>query len=98
VAESDPNGRDRCSQMTITFNGSFTTNGAGGTVFYEWVRVDSQGNRTVVPEAPIRIATGDTSSHAVVSDAFTPAHSGTEQLVFLVPSYTVPAQGWSCRG
>jgi hypothetical protein len=84
--------------LIVTATGSFTTNGVGGWVSYEWVRVDSQGNRTVTPEAPIRIAAGDRSSHAVVSDVFTPAHSGTDQLVFLSPSYTVPAQGWSCVG
>lgn len=98
MAESDPNGRDRCSQMTITFSGSLTTNGVGGTVYYGWIRVDNHGNRTVIPEQPIQIAAGDTSRHAVVSDSFTPGHSGTDQLFFLSPSYTVPAQGWSCSG
>src|SRR5438067_6074774 len=88
----------RCSQTTVTATGNFTTNGVGGWVFYEWVRVDSQGNRSVIAEVPIRIAAGDTSTHAVATDSFTPQHSGTDQLVFLSPSYTVPAQSWSCIG
>lgn len=92
------NNKNRCFQTSVSASGSFTTNGVGGWVSYEWVRVDSQGNRTVTPEAPIRIAAGDTSSHTVVSDTFTPAHSGTDQLVFLSPLYTAPAQAWSCIG
>ncbi len=83
---------------SVTATGSFTTNGAGGWVFYEWDRVDSQGNLTVIPEAPIRVAAGDRSSHAVVTDSFTPQQSGTDQLVFLNPAYTVAAQSWSCVG
>lgn len=83
----------------VTATGSFTTNGAGGLVYYQWVHYDASGNRTgVTIEAPIRVAVGDTSSHAVASDSFTPADSGTDQLVFLSPSYTVPAQGWNCVG
>jgi hypothetical protein len=78
--------------------GSFTTNGAGGSVSYEWVRVDSQGTQTTIPEPPIQVAPGDTSLHAVASDTFTPAHSGTDQLVFLSPAYSVPAQSWNCVG
>src|SRR2546425_4300870 len=98
VQRNGNNGNKRCSMSSVTATGSFDTNGVGGWVFYEWVRVDSQGNRTVIPEAPIRIAAGDTSSHAVVSDSFTPQHSGTDQLVFLNPAYTVAAHSWSCVG
>jgi len=86
-----------CPQVTIVATGSFTTNGAGGSVSYEWVRIDGQA-QTVIPEAPIQVAAGDTSSHAVASDTFTPAHSGTDQLVFLSPAYSVPAQSWNCVG
>ena len=82
----------------MTATGSFTTNGVGGWVFYEWVRLDNQGTRTVIPEIPIRVAAGDTNAHAVVTDSFTPKHSGTDQLVFLSPAYTVAAQSWSCIG
>ena len=93
------NNKNRCSQTTVTATGSFTTNGAGGTVYYGWVHYDTNGKLTgVTAEAPIRIAVGDTSSHAVVSDKFMSAHSGTDQLVFTSPAYTVPAQGWSCVG
>ena len=92
------NNEGHCSQVTITASGSFTTNGAGGSVSYEWVRVDAQGARTVISEAPIQVAPGDRSTHAVASDTFTPAHSGTEQLVFLSPAYSVPAQSWNCVG
>jgi hypothetical protein len=92
------NNEGHCAQVTIVASGSFTTNGAGGSVSYEWVRVDSQGRRTVIPEAPITIAPGDRSIHAVASDTFTPTHSGTDQLVFLGPAYSVPAQSWNCVG
>jgi hypothetical protein len=49
-------------------------------------------------EFPIYVAPGDTSAHAVKSDVFTPSHSGSDQLVFLNPVYTVTAQSWSCVG
>jgi hypothetical protein len=95
---SQGNNRDRCSNTTVTAEGTFTTNGVGGWVFYQWVRVDNQGKRTVNPGTPIRVAAGDTAVHNVVADSFTPQHSGTDQLVFLSPAYTVPAQSWSCVG
>jgi outer membrane biosynthesis protein TonB len=102
VTKSPKNGNNgssgRCSQTVVTATGSFTTNGVGGWVFYYWLRTDSQGNRTTVPEQPIRIAAGDTSAHNVASDSFTPQHSGSDQLVFLSPAYTVTAQTWSCVG
>ena len=82
----------------MTASGSFTTNGVGGTVYYGWLRVDSQGNRQFIPETPIRIAAGDTSLHSVVSDIFTPVHSGSDQLVFISPLYNVAAKSWSCVG
>jgi hypothetical protein len=87
-----------CPQVTVVASGSFTTNGVGGSVSYEWVRVDSLGTQTVIPEAPIQVAPGDRSIHAVASDTFTLAHSGTDQLVFLSPAYSVPAQSWNCVG
>ncbi|MEO6797570.1 MAG: hypothetical protein ABI401_09790 [Candidatus Dormibacter sp.] len=96
---SGNNNQVRCNQISITTTGTFTTNGAGGWVFYEWVHYDASGSRTgVTPELPIRVAAGDTSAHAVVADSFTPQHSGSDQLVFLNPAYTVPAQNWSCVG
>ena len=91
--------QNRCSQITVTSTGSFTTNGVGGYVFYEWIHYDVNGNRTGVTfEVPIRIAAGDTAAHAVVPDSFTPQHSGSDQLVFLSPAYTVAGQSWSCVG
>jgi hypothetical protein len=82
----------------VTASGWFFTNGAGGTVSYEWIRTDSSGMRTVIAEPPITIAAGDRSLHLVKSDQWTPAHSGSEQLLFLSPAYTVPARSWSCVG
>jgi outer membrane biosynthesis protein TonB len=90
--------KSRCNQTNVTATGSFTTNGAGGWVFYSWVRVDNQGNRTVIPETPIRVAAGDTSAHAVAADTFTPQHSGSDQLVFANPAYSVAAKSWNCVG
>jgi hypothetical protein len=84
--------------MTVTATGTFRTNGVGGWVFYSWVHVDNQGRRTVVPEAPIRVAAGDTNAHAVAPDTFTPQHSGSDQLVFVNPAYSVAAQSWNCVG
>jgi hypothetical protein len=93
------NNKNRCSQTTVTATGSFTTNGVGGWVLYEWVHYDAQGQRTgATPEAPIRINGGDSSTHAVVADSFTPQHSGSDQLVFLNPAYSVAAQSWNCVG
>jgi hypothetical protein len=93
------NNAGHCSQLTIMASGSFTTNGVGGWVVYTWVHYDAQGQRTsATPEAPIRINAGDTSSHAVVADSFTPQRSGSIQLVFLSPAYSVPAQSWNCVG
>lgn len=93
-----PNGGGApCTNGPVTASGIFTTNGVGGNVYYVWLRKDG-GQWTTMPEPPITIAPGDTSSHAVVTDQWTPQHSGSEQLVFVSPSYTVPAQSWSCRG
>jgi hypothetical protein len=83
----------------VTATGSFTTNGVGGAVYYGWVHYDTQGHVTgTTQEAPIQIAPGDTSAHAVVADSFTPQRSGSDQLVFFSPFYSVPAQSWSCVG
>jgi hypothetical protein len=92
------NNAGHCSQTTVTAAGGFTTNGVGGTVSYQWVRVDSQGNRTIGASGTVQVAAGDTTLHAVTSDSFTPVHSGSDQLVFLSPAYSVPAQSWNCVG
>lgn len=100
VSKSVKNGNgSRCSQDTVTATGTFTTNGVGGTVYYGWAHYDTSGNVTGwTPEAPIQIAPGDTSSHSVVADIFTPQHSGSDKLVFLSPAYSAVAQSWSCVG
>jgi len=83
----------------VTATGSFTTNGVGGWVFYQWVHYDTTGKVVgSTPEAPIRIAAGDTGSHPVVADSFTPQHSGSDKLVFWSPAYAAAAQSWSCVG
>ena len=100
VSKSVKNGNgSRCSQVTVTATGRFTTNGVGGTVYYGWAHYDINGNFTGwTPEAPIQVAPGDTSAHSVVADIFTPQHSGSDKLVFLSPAYSAAAQSWSCVG
>ena len=99
VTKSKNNGNGgRCSQTTVTAAGGFTTNGVGGPVSYQWVRVDNQGKRTIGASGTIQVAAGDTNLHGVTSDTFTPVHSGSDQLVFLSPAYSVPAQSWNCVG
>src|SRR2546430_2495448 len=99
VNKSKNNGNGgRCSQTTVTGTGGFTTNGVGGSVSYQWVRVDNQGKRTIGASGTIQVAAGDTNLHGVTSDTFTPVHSGSDQLVFLSPAYSVPAQSWNCVG
>jgi len=66
-------------------------------VTYQWIRTDNRGS-TTVPEAPINLAAGDTASHALVADRWTPNSAGTEQLVFLgagAPAMAV--QAFTCR-
>lgn len=83
--------------MAVTATGSFVTNGVGGQVTYQWVRIDENGQQTIVPEPPINVQPGDTGAQQVVPDSFNPGLQGTVQLVFLSPSApAVPAQHWSC--
>jgi hypothetical protein len=100
LSKSSKNGNGtRCNQTLITATGSFTTNGVGGWVFYGWVHYDTTGKVvSTTPESPIHIAAGDTSAHAVVTDSFTPMHSGSDRLTFFGPAYSVTAQSWSCVG
>jgi outer membrane biosynthesis protein TonB len=98
-APKNPHASGRCSLTTVTATGNFTTNGAGGLVYYQWVHYDSQGNQIgVTPETPIAVAAGDVTTHSVVADQFVPLHAGSDQLVFLNPAYSVPAQSWNCVG
>ena len=75
---------------TVHGNGTFATNGSGGTVKYYWVEKDSSGSR-VINEPPIVIAAGDKSTHSVVQDNWVPASSGSEQLFFTTPQAQAPA-------
>ena len=98
VSKSKNGNGGRCSQTTVTAAGGFTTNGVGGPVSYQWVRVDNQGKRTIGASGTIQLAAGDTNLHGVTRDIFTPVHSGSDQLVFLSPAYSVAAQSWNCVG
>ena len=83
--------------MTVTAAGSFATNGVGGQVSYQWIRVDKNGQQTTVAEPPISVQPGDTGVQQVVPYSFNPSQQGRVQLVFLSPSApSVPAQRWAC--
>ena len=87
-----PNGASQpCNKTTVTAVGWFTTNGAGGTVTYAWIRTDAEGNRWVIAEPAMTIAPGDRSVHLVQADSWTPQSAGAEQLVFYTPTGPVVA-------
>jgi hypothetical protein len=82
----------------VTATGTFrmVANGPGGTVQYYWIRKDSNG--TVVSQVySIVVAAGDTTAHFTVTDSWSPASSGSEQLVFTNPSDAIAPQSWACR-
>ena len=86
-----------CRKGTVTATGVFTTNGAGGTVSYEWIRTDNRGV-VIITMPSITTAPGDTTSHSVGSDSWTPNSPGSDQLVFLTTGAPlVAAQTFSCR-
>jgi hypothetical protein len=92
------NASTKCKLGTVTATGNFRmmANGPGGTVSYYWIRKDSSG--TVASQVyTIFVAAGDQSLHQVVTDSWTPASAGTEQLFFSVPSYGVTPQSFSCK-
>jgi hypothetical protein len=92
------NASTKCKLGTVTATGTFRmqAGGPGGTVQYHWIRKDSNG--TVVSQTySIVIAAGDAAAHSVVTDSWTPASAGTEQLVFTAPSFTVAPQSFTCR-
>ncbi len=92
------NASTKCKLGTVTATGIFRMQaaGPGGTVQYHWIRKDSNG--TVVSQTySIVVAAGDTAAHSVVTDSWTPASAGTEQLVFTTPSFTVAPQSFTCR-
>jgi exo-beta-1,3-glucanase (GH17 family) len=87
----------KCRKGSVSATGSFTTNASGGSVSYVWIRTDNRGSVTV-SEPPIVVAAGDTSSHPVAADKWTPNSGGSEQLVFLGPGAPqLAAQPFSCR-
>lgn len=86
----------KCSNSTVIASGTFTSNGAGGTVRYQWIRITSAGS-SPQPVRSITLGAGDRSRHSVVTDRWSPPSSGSEQLVFITPAYSVPAQSWTCR-
>jgi len=90
------NGSNKCKLDTITANGTFRTNGVGGTVTYKWIRNDSNGTQ-VQPLLSIVVAAGDTSAHSVATDQWIPASNGSEQLVFTSPAFSVAPQSFTCR-
>ena len=86
-----------CRKGTVTATGAFTSDGAGSTVSYEWIRTDNRGP-VIIAMPSITIAPGDTASHAVVSDSWNPNSAGSEQLVFLTTGAPlVAAQTFTCR-
>jgi hypothetical protein len=96
-ASATTNGKQCGDGGIVTATGSFTTNGAGGTVSYFWIRKDDTGTH-VQPTHTLAIAKGDTSSHPVVTDQWTPNSSGSEQLVFVSPTYPLAAKSFNCGG
>jgi hypothetical protein len=91
------NGKQCGESFKVTSTGTFRTNGAGGKVTYYWLRKDDSGTHAQ-PQQTLTIAKGDTSAHAVVTDSWTPGSSGSEQLVFVSPSYPLAAQAFNCGG
>jgi hypothetical protein len=92
------NASTKCKLGTVTATGNFrlAPNGPGGTVTYYWIRKDSSG--TVASQVySIVVAAGDQSLHTVVSDSWTPASAGTEQLFFSQPSFGVTPQPFNCK-
>jgi hypothetical protein len=83
--------------LRVSATGNFRTNGAGGTVTYYWLRTDGKGTQAQ-PRQSMTIASGDTSLHTVATDRWTPTGSGSEQLVFVSPSYPLAAQNFVCGG
>jgi hypothetical protein len=91
------NGKQCGDGGIVTATGTFITNGAGGTVSYFWIRKDDTGTHAQ-PVHTLVIAKGDTSSHSVITDRWAPGSSGTEQLVFVTPTYPLAAQSFKCGG
>jgi hypothetical protein len=91
------NGNECGQSYKVTATGSVSTNGAGGTVTYYWLRKDDSGTHAQAQHT-LTIAKGDSGAHAVVTDVWTPTSSGSEQLVFVSPAYPLAAQAFNCGG
>ena len=92
------NPSDKCKNGTVTGNGTFTTNGVAGTVSYQWRHFDSNGTLLAdggTVSGAIAVSAGVSSYSFTTSLA--PSTNGTEQLVFISPSYSVAAQTLGCR-
>jgi hypothetical protein len=71
-------------------------NGSAGTVQYQWVRRDNRGT-VIVPEPSITLLAGDTGTHALATDTWSPNSAGSEQLVILSGSLQPAAVAFTCR-
>jgi hypothetical protein len=91
------NGKQCGDGGIATATGTFRTNGAGGTVTYFWIHKDDTGTHPQ-PLHTLAVAKGDTSSHPVVTDRWAPESSGSDQLVFVTPTYPLAAQSFNCGG
>jgi hypothetical protein len=87
---------NQCGDGAITTTGTIHTNGATGTVFYYWVRKDDTGTH-VQPKQPLAFTKGGPTTK-VVTDTWTPNSAGSEQLVFVSPSYPTQTQSFPCSG
>lgn len=85
----------QCGDGKITATGQIHTNGAAGTVVYYWVRKDSTGTHDQ-PEQPLTFTNG--TKLKTITDTWTPESAGSEQLVFLSPSYPTLTQSFPCAG
>jgi len=92
------NGSDKCSTSTVNATGTFRmqAGGPGGTIYYHWIYKDSAGTK-VSPTYSFVVAASDASAHFTVTGSWSPASSGSVQLVFTTPSYTVPLTNFTCR-
>jgi Protein kinase domain len=98
TAAADPaDGAGRCPRSTITVRATVATNGAAGTISYEWLRPD--GRRSAVDRARVREGVrGTTVSLALGYDGGTPAQ-GVAALHVLAPAsvYSPPVRvAYSC--
>jgi hypothetical protein len=77
------NARGHCPQTTFTFDGTITTNGAGGAVQYQWTRPDGT---QAAPES-VQVQPGSTTTHVSLAFPYTQHQSaqGEARLRVLSP-------------